>query len=170
VQTVSLANSRPLLDGVFGPVTHEEDAQIRSIFDAVDDQLLCLARHFGANRAGWESTGLERCLLASGQLLISSFVETTDANERAAAFHVELVPSWCSGDRSGDGAWTVEATIQVDCQHLVDHAAMEMVYERGDIRAVTPVAAAEALLRAATDLVQLGMSHPVEHWTALATD
>jgi hypothetical protein len=167
---MSLANSRPLLDGVFGPLTHEEDEQIRSMFDAVDDQLLSLARHFGANHAGWEGTGLELCLLASGQLLFSSFVETTDANEHAAAFLVELVPSWCSGDRSGDRAWTIEATIQVDCQHLVDHAAMEMVDERGDIRAVTPGAAADALLRAATDLVQLGRSHPVEHWTALATD
>jgi hypothetical protein len=47
---------------------------------------------------------------------------------------------------------------------------MEVVYERGDIRAVTPEAAAEALLRVATDFVQLGMSHPVDHWTALATD
>jgi hypothetical protein len=116
VQSVSLATSRPLLDGVFGPLTHEDDAQIRSVFDAVDDQLLSLARRFGANRAGWEGTGLELCWLASGQLLISSFVETTDASEHAAAFLVELVPSWCHGDRSGDRGWIIEATIQVDCQ------------------------------------------------------
>ncbi|TDW98631.1 hypothetical protein [Kribbella sp. VKM Ac-2566] len=170
MEKVSLANGRPLLDGVFGPLTHEEDAQIRSILAAVDDQLLSLAKHFGSNHAGLGSTGLELCLLASGQLSINSYVETTDSDEHAADFLVELAPSWCAGDRSGDRVWTIEATIEVDCQHVVDHKAMETVYDRGDISAVTPKAAAQALLQAATDLVHLGMSHPVEHWTALATD
>jgi hypothetical protein len=167
VEKVSLASGRPLLDGVFGPLTHEDDVQIRSVLAAVDDQLLSLARHFGS---GLGNTGLELCMLASGQLLISGYVETTDTDEHAAAFLVELAPSWCLGDRSGDRVWTIEATIDVDCQHVVDHEAMETVHDRGDIRAVTPKAAAQALLQAATDLVQLGMSRPVERWTALATD
>jgi hypothetical protein len=151
-------------------LTHEEDTQIRSICEAIDAQLLSLAAHFRARRAGWKGTGLELCLLASGQLFISSFVGTTNGDGDAASFGVRLAPSWSLGDRTGKRVWVIEAAIEVDCQHAMDHRAMEEVYDRGDVRATTPVAAANALLQAATDLVQLGISHPIEHWTALAQD
>jgi hypothetical protein len=47
---------------------------------------------------------------------------------------------------------------------------METVHDRGDVRATTPESAVEELLRAATELVQLGASHPVEFWTSRAAE
>lgn len=170
VEPVSIAKHRPLLDGVFGPLTAAQDDHIRSTFAAVDEQLLTLARHFGVSRAGWEGTGLELNLDQAGQLAITSYVGTVDAEAHAATFLVGLHPSWSLGDRTGEQAWIVEATIDVDCQHVIDHEAMEMVYDRGDVRAITPESAAEALLQAASELVQLGMSHPLEFWTSRAAD
>jgi hypothetical protein len=83
---------------------------------------------------------------------------------------VGLRPSWSSGDRTGERAWIVEAWIDVDCQHVIDHEAMETVHDRGDVRATTPESAAKEPLQAASELVQLGMSHPVEFWTSRAAD
>jgi RHS repeat-associated protein len=170
VEPVSLAKHRPLLDGVFGPLTAVQDECIRSTLAAVDEQLLTLARRFGLGRSGWEGTGLELNLDRAGQLAITSYVETVDSEAHAADFFVGLRPSWSSGDRTGEPAWIVEAWIDVDCQHVIDHEGMETVHDRGDVRATTPESAVEELLRAATELVQLGASHPVEFWTSRAAE
>ncbi len=74
METSSLQKNRPHLEAVLGPLSSEDDAKIRAIFDDVDAVLLGIARHFNRDRAGWEGTGLELTSMASGQVAISSHV------------------------------------------------------------------------------------------------
>lgn len=166
-EAVSLHTGHPHLESVFGPLTEEEDAHLRVDLAQVDALLRQLARHFGQNGAGWEGTGLELVWMRSGQTRISSYVETMDEAQHAAAFLLELRPSWYDGQRSGVPGWDIEMTLEVDCQPGVDHESMEAVYERPVAHAHTPTEAVELLLAAARDLLALGRAHPVSHWTAM---
>ena len=166
MQTVSLAKERPHLEGVFGPLNKARDTHIRALLSQVDIVLLQLARHFGRERAGHEGTGLELNWYPSGQVAIGSYVETGDGESHAAAFSLDLWPSWGHEDPSDVAAWIVEATIDVDCQHNTYHESMETVYSRAPGRFRTPEDAAQELLAAAAELTALVTDHPIEYWTS----
>jgi len=166
VEVASIARRNPHLQGVFGPLDRIEVAKLREILSRVDTELMQLAHHFGRDRAGIEGTGLELRLLASGQVFIASEVETGDRDSYAAAFLLELWPSWSQEEPSQTVEWIIEANIDVDCRHEPDHGSRETVWDRGRRRASSPETAVQELLRAATDFAAQGIQHPVEFWTS----
>jgi hypothetical protein len=169
-ETVSLAKARPRLEGVFGPLSVEDDHILRSTLSQADVELLALAEHFGRDGAGWQGTGLELVWYPSGRLAISSFVGAADDAGHAADFCAELHPSWFYGEASGEAAWNIESTIQVDCQHTLDHGGIEGVWDRGEVQRGTPTEAAKELLEAVRLLRRLGTEHPLDYWLAKAKD
>jgi hypothetical protein len=167
--TTSVANLRPKLQALFGPLSARQDAAIREILAQVDTVLLQIAAHFGLSRAGWEGTGLDLCWAPMGQVWIFSFVGPCDGNGRCVDFIVELKPSWCYDEMPGQLAWDGYGSVTADCQHNVDHDSMHEVHEIPDSRFFDPLAATEALLSVSGDLLQLARSKPLEHWLQLAS-
>lgn len=159
---------RPRLGAVFGPLTAEQDAEIRAILREVDEKLLALARHFGRERAGWEGTGLDLCRFPSGQVNLSSFVETFDSGSRCVSFGVLLRPAWSQGELSGEPAWDIEASIDADCEHEPNHRSMHLVHEVPATRATSPEDAALTLRATVEALVRLAQEKPIETWLRLA--
>jgi len=169
METSSLQENRPHLEAVLGPLSSEDDAKIRAIFDEVDAVLLGIARHFNGDRAGWEGTGLELTWMASGQVAISSHVGAGVDGGKCVNFCVELRPSWYFGERSSTSTWEVDTAIYADCRHAVDHSSMDTVHE-ASMRIGTAVEAALATLAASRELLRLATECSLEHWLALASD
>src|SRR5262249_2269703 len=166
----SIAKEQPHLQAVFGVLSAADDDLIRNIFRQTDLSLLELARHFGRQRAGWGGTGLELIWLPSGQIEISSFVGAAPDGSRCVDFLVSLTPTWVYHDFPSELAWDIEAQIQADCQHVIDHRAMHLVHEMPTRRERAPIDAAQALRVMAAELLVLGQSTPLEHWLQLAGD
>ena len=169
MDTSSLQKNRPHLEPVLGPLSFEDDAKIRTIFDEVDVVLLEIAHYCHRDRAGWEGTGLELTLAASGQVAISSHVGACIDGGKCVDFGIELHPSWYFGERSPTLTWDVATEIYADCQHAAVHSSMDTVHENST-RSATSVEAAAALLAAARDLLRLATDFPLEHWLELASD
>ena len=169
METSSLQNNRPHLEAVLGPLSSEDDAQIREIFAEVDMLLLEIAHHFHHDRAGWEGTGLELTWAASGQVSISSNVGARVEDGKCVDFCVELRPSWYYGDRSPTLSWDVETEIYADCQKAVVHPSMDLIHETSK-RIANPVGAAAALLDETRELLAMATNFPLEHWLELACD
>lgn len=170
--TVSISKAHPKLESVFGPITSDEDADIREIFHSCDKALLGLAKKFGNERAGWEGTGLELEMMPHGQVSISSFVEThhDGDNSKCVSFCIELVPGWYSGEKTGERVWEIEAEIYADCQHKEYHGSMDLVHEISGARANTPTDAANSLLLTVEKLTDLAKSTALSEWLTLASD
>jgi hypothetical protein len=167
VISVSLKKRQPYLEGVFGPLSDEAEIQVRSTLSQVDEVLLQLARHFGHERAGWERTGLDLQMVPSGQISIASFVEASDPDGNVASFILEVRPSWFYGVRTGDPGWQIESTIDVDLESAPGHSQMGTVHQVADIASASPTEAALALLDTARQLLQLGTTYDISHWTAM---
>ncbi len=154
---------------MLGPLSAEDDREIRGIFDQVDTILLDIASHFGRETAGWQGTGLELNLVASGQVSISGYVSASNAKGNCVDFGLELLPSWYHGKRSEKLTWEVEIEVFADCQHWIDHGHMETVH-RKTVHLDTPLTAARVLLESALELASLAKDFPIEHWLRLASD
>ena len=111
----SLTEHHPKLEGVFGTLSMSQDEYLRRVLDQVDGELGRIAGHVG------NTAGLEMQWYESGQLFISGYVTAGDAESHAATFMVELWPSWVHGEPVGKSEWVVETSIDVDCQHVIDH-------------------------------------------------
>ncbi|MBK7203374.1 hypothetical protein [Candidatus Amarolinea dominans] len=168
METSSLRKNQPHLEAVLGPLSAEDDANMRAIFDEVDGALLELARHLGRDGAGWGGTGLELSWMVSGQTAIGSHIGACIDGANCVDFIIELRPSWYFGERSPTLSWEIETTISADCQHAV-YRAMETVHS-ATLRAATAMEAAVALRTAARQLLRQGMDFPLAHWLALASD
>ena len=167
--TSSLQKNRPHLESVLGPLSSEENAKIRALFDEVDGVLLEIAHHFNLNRAGLEGTGLELTWSGSGQVSIGSNVGVCVDGSKCVDFCIELLPSWHYGLRSSALTWEVTCEIYADCQHSVDHGSMHCVHETS-IGLDTSIASAAELLTAAEELLRLATDYPLGHWLELASD
>ena len=159
-EIASLARDHPRIESVFGPLTDDEDATLRSFFAEVDRELQGLAEDV---RGG--TKGLEVIWSRLGQVQVFG-----DVAARGVSFDVGLYPTWCFGNRSGEPGWGIEASIDADCQHSVDHESMDTVWDRGDVEMSTPEAAVRELVEAARQLHRLACEHPLEYWQALAKD
>jgi hypothetical protein len=165
----SLRKNRPHLEAVLGPLSAQDDASVRAIFDEVDGGLLEIARHFGGDRAGWEGTGLELTWMASGQVDISSHVGACIDSNKCVTFCIELQPSWYFGERTSTMTWEIVTEIEADCQHAVYCRSMHSVH-RTSARALTVLEAASALHAAVRELLRLATEFPLEHWLQRAGD
>jgi hypothetical protein len=161
MQTVAITAERPLLEGVFGPLTPTQDRVIRGAIVEMSFDLVDCATRLGT-RAGWSGAGLELRWMESGQTDIGSFVEADDASGRRVAFVVELRPAWYYGAKTGHSAWEVELSVEVDCQHSPDHGS-HTVFEQ--IRTeVSPEDAVAALHRATATLIDFATNQPLSDW------
>jgi hypothetical protein len=160
VRRSSLAKDHPKLQGIFGPLDRSQDEYLRRVLAQVDEELARLSRHFTR-----DSAGLDLAWYESGQLTISGYVETGDSESHAAAFMVELWPSWMHEEPSRKSEWVVETSIEVDCQHVPDHESMENVFNRQE-RRQTPESAVDELLDATRQLAALAMDNPIDYWTS----
>ena len=168
METSSLQKNQPHLESVFGPLSVEDNSEIRTILSEVDKVLVQIAHHFGHDRAGWEGTGLELTWNQSGQIAISSNVGSSNQKGECVDFCVELRPSWYFGERSPLLTWDVEASVEADCRHSADHGHMHTVNEIS-VRIESPIDAALKLLTAARELQKLA-EISLEHWLELASD
>src|SRR5947207_13558465 len=116
-----LAKHHAKLEGVFGTLSMRQDEYLRRDLDQVDGELERIAGHVG------NTTGLEMQWSESGQLFISGYITAGDAESHAATFMVELWPSWVHEEPTGKSEWVVGRSIDVDCQHLIDHEDMDIV-------------------------------------------
>jgi hypothetical protein len=167
-ESVTINADTPRLEGVLGPLTPANEAQVRSVLLAASRRLVDLGRALGG-RAGWHGGGLELEWVRSGQLSIGCAVEAWDADGHAVAFSVELRPGWFYGVPQEEPRWIVALGIDVDCQHSTDHETMEPVFATETAASSAPDAAA-ALARAVDQLVEQATTNPVEYWTAQARD
>src|SRR6476646_250476 len=122
MKTASMAKYRPKLEGIFGPLSKSEDEYLRRVLDQADDELRRIASHIG------NTVGMEMMWFESGQLFIGGHVVAGDAESHAATFMVELWPSWAHEEPTGKSEWVVETSIDVDCQHVIDHETMDNVF------------------------------------------
>ena len=160
----------PRLQSVFGLLTPSDDTEIRNILNKVDDLLLEFAQYFGSNRAGCEGTGLDLTWFPSGQIEISSFVETGIDGSHRVDFIVSLHPTWSYGDFPAEQAWEIEAEIHADCQHKVNHECMHLVFELPVVTKTRPIDSVAELRNMTAELIQLGKEKPLEYWLQLAGD
>ena len=165
----SLQKNRPHLDAVLGPLSAEDDSKIRTILSEVDTVLLEIAHHFGRDRAGWEGTGLELTWMQSGQVAISSHVGAFSQKRGCIDFCLELRPSWYFGEKSSVLMWDIEASVEADCGHTVDHSHMHTVHEVS-VRKKSAVEATLELKTAVRELQRLATEFSIEHWLALSSD
>lgn len=168
--TSSIKKLNPRLQSVFGILTPSEDDEIRKILSSTDEMLIEFANFFGSNRAGWEGTGLELTWFPSGQVEISSFVETGLDGNHCVSFIVSLYPSWFYDDFPIEQEWKIEAEIYADCQHKVYCGNMHRVYELSTVTSVHPIDAVKALHNMIAELIKLGKEKPLEYWLQLAGD
>lgn len=168
METSSLKKNQPFLESVFGSLSVEEDAEIRTIFEKADAILLQIAARFGHNSTGWEGSGLELTWMKSGQTSISGNVSTI-SNDICVDFSIDLMPSWYNGTRSSTLSWNIEKSVSVDCNHSVDHGHMHRVF-RTKIEADSPIKAAQTLFTETQALSQLTIETPLSHWAELASD
>jgi len=161
VRRSSLAKDHPKLQGIFGPLDKSQDEYLRAVLSKVDKELSRLAKHFAR-----DSAGLDLAWYESGQLTISGDLETGDSESHAAAFMVELWPSWMHEEPTRTGEWVVETSIEVDCQHVPDHDSMENAFNRQE-RQQTPESAVDELLDATRQLAALATNNPIEYWTSM---
>ena len=166
----SIKKTNPKLQSIFGILTPPGDAEIRKILSRTDELLLAFANFFGSKRAGWEGTGLELTWLPSGQVEISSFVETGLDGDHCVSFIVSLLPAWFYGDFPTEQEWRIEAQIYADCQHKVYCGNMHCVYELPSIAYTHPIDAVIALRDTTVELIKLGKDKPLEYWLQLAGD
>ena len=159
----SLAKHHAKLEGVFGTLSMSQDEYLRRVLDQVDGELERIAGHVG------NTTGLEMQWSESGQLFISGYVTAGDAESHAATFMVELWPSWVHEEPTGKSEWVVETSIDVDCQHVIDHEGMENVFSRQE-RQQTPESAVDELLNATRQLASLALDNPIDFWMSKAKD
>jgi hypothetical protein len=169
METSSLKKNRPHLESVLGPLSPENDSEIRSILGEIDEILLEIAHRFGRDNAGWDDTGLELTWTASGQTSINSYVSACSQQGAFVDFCVELRPSWFLGERSSELTWQVEFSVSADCGHTVDHSHMHTVQEV-TVSAESAVDAAIKLKTAAFELKEYAIGFPLEHWLKLASD
>lgn len=166
----SIKKLNPRLQSVFGILTPSEDDEIRKILSSTDEMLIEFAKFFGSNRAGWEGTGLELTWSPSGQIEISSFVETGLDGSHMVSFTMSLYPSWFYGGFPTEQEWEIEAQIYADCQHQVYCRNMHCVYELPTVTSVHPIDAVKALHNMTAELIKLGKEKPLEYWLQLAGD
>jgi hypothetical protein len=168
--TSSLKKLNPRLQPIFGILSESDDAEIRKILSSADEMLLEFAKFFGSNRAGWEGTGLELVWGSSGQIDISSFVETGIDGDHCVSFVVSLQPAWYYGDFPKEQGWNIEAEIYADCQHKAYCGNMHRVYELPTVTCNNPTDSALALRNITAELIRLGKEEPIEYWLQLAGD
>jgi hypothetical protein len=166
----SIKKTNPRLQSVFGLVTPSDDAKIRKVLSDIDELLLEFAEFFGSNRAGWEGTGLELTWFPSGQIDISSFVETGLDGDHCVSFVISLQPTWFYSDFPTEQEWKIEAQIHADCQHKIYCGNMHCVYELPSITRTDPINAVIALRDMTAELIKLGKEKPLEYWLQLAGD
>ena len=166
----SIKKTNPKLQSVFGILTPSDDAEIRRVLSNADEMLLEFAEFFGAKRAGWEDTGFELTWFPSGQIEISSFVETGLDGDHCVSFIVSLHPTWFYSDCPTKLEWQIEAEIYADCQHKVYCGNMHCVYELPSVTSTSPIDAVTALYDTTAELIKLGKEKPLEYWLQLAGD
>jgi hypothetical protein len=165
MKSVPITNERPLLGMIFGHMTHEEEARVRSGIVTCGERLSALADQLGGGARGFE---LE--LMELGQVAITMHVGALDSEQNSVVFGVEVSPSWSNlGERRSEDAqsWVVEAWIDADCLHTPAHDAMESAHTH-EAFANTPLDAAKTLHDETESLIALATSHPVDHWTNMA--
>ena len=146
----SLTEHHPKLEGVFGTLSMSQDEYLRRVLDQVDGELGRIAGHVG------NTTGLEMQWSESGQLFISGYVTAGDAESHAATFMVELWPSWVHEEPTGKSEWVVETSIDVDCQHVIDHEGMYPL--RVGVNTI------------GRQLASLALDNPIDFWMSKAKD
>ena len=166
----SIKKLNPRLQSVFGILTQLDDTEIRKILSSTDELLIEFAKFFGSNRAGWEGTSLELTWSPSGQIEISSFVETGLDGDHCVSFIVSLQPTWIFGDFPTEQERKIEAEIYADCQHKVYCGNMHRIYELPSVISAHPIGAVTALRNMTAELIKLGKEKPLEYWLQLAGD
>ena len=166
----SIKKTNPKLQSIFGILTPSADDEIRKVLNDTDEMLLGFAKFFGVKRAGWEGTGLELTWFPSGQIEISSFVETGLDGEHRVSFTMSLHPAWFYENFPTEQEWRIEAEIYADCQHKVYCGNMHCVHELPSTTITNPVDAVKALRDTTAELIKLGKEKPLEYWLQLAGD
>lgn len=171
MDTVSLANEKPNLEGVFGPLPPKQEAVVREVLAQVDQVIIDLAQHFGGVRAGWEGTGLELSI-GAGRDSISSFVEPTldGSGDKIVSFTFELSPGGLYMGTENEPGWSLEAEIYADCQESKYCGNMHRVWESYPPQEETPEGAVHALLTLVEQVARLARETALKHWLALAGD
>jgi hypothetical protein len=166
----SIKKEKPRLQPIFGILTQSDDDEIRSIFQGADEMLLNFAEFLGSKRAGWEGTGFELTWLPSGQIEISSFVESGLDGDHCVSFGISLRPAWFDGSFPQEPEWQVAGEVNADCQHTNYCGHMHCVYDFPPITATHPVEAVRALRDMTEQVIQLGKEKPIEYWLQLTED
>ena len=161
----SIAKRRPLLQGIFGPISNKQDRAIGAVLREVDEALADMALRLGGHSQGPDGDGLNLVWLPSGKLHIGGGVSTANV-----FFGVSLSPSWGYEEASENASWIVEAEIEADCLHSHDHGGTHVVWERPSVRGATPEAAVTALLEATHELATLAFEQPLAVWSDRAKD
>jgi hypothetical protein len=164
----SIKKLNPRLQSVFGILSMSDDTEIREVLSSIDETLMEFAKLLGANRAGWEGTGLDLIWYTSGQIEISSFIETGIDSNHCVSFILSLQPTWFYGDFLSQQEWEIQAEIYADCQHKVYCGNMHRVYELPSVTSTRPIDSVIALRKMAIELMQLGKKKPLEYWLKLA--
>jgi len=166
----SIKKTNPKLQCVFGTLTPSDDNEIRKVLSDADELLLDFAKFFGRKRAGCEGTGFELTWFPSGQIEISSFVETGLDEDHCVSFTISLHPTWFYENFPVEQRWRIEAEIHADCQHKVYCGNMHCVHQLPPSTSANPIDAVKALCDTTAELIRLGKEKPLEHWLQLAGD
>ena len=166
---------QPRLESVFGPISEEEDTEIRAVCGEVDRMVLVLANHVG-DSSFEKRGGLCLELSSMGQATIRAYTvgiarfesdcaKVVVDNGMAITFEVELGPGWNHlGRRTGRREWIIEATIAVD-----GDGGEEVVHSLPDVTALTPMEATLALRGSSGKLLALAQKDSLEKWARLAS-
>jgi hypothetical protein len=164
VETVAVTAEGPLLEGVFGSLSAEDERVIRQRVLAIGENLKALAAEVGG-RVGWLGAGVELHWLPSGQTSLLACVETQHLDDRSLALIAELRPSWCFGEKRSRPSWIAELSVEVDCGHSEDHERHVVVEEPSS--ASTALAACDGLAAAVQRLRTLVATESVGGLIAL---
>jgi hypothetical protein len=135
-----------------------------------DDLLDAISRHLGN-----ESTSHLLVVQTGKQTMIHGIADACAGGDgsKCVQFLIELVRG-SYDDQTGEWRdtpdWTIDASIDADCQHIVDHGGLEPVHDLPSERAVDPVEAARAFHRATKEIVRSGRQEPLEHWLRLVSE
>ncbi len=162
-ESIPITADGPHLEGVFGPLSSDEDRSLRTTIIRLSAELVGMAQRLGG-RAGWSGTGFELEWAASGQTSINAFVDVEEA-DRYIEFSVEVRPSWYFGERSDERAWFVDERISVRCAAPRDCGMHDIVSTEHRVRTVPELIA--VLDATVARLVALSKDHPLAHWIAV---
>ncbi len=163
METVPISESGPLLQGVLGPLSVIQERTAREMLLGLGERLKAAAQLVRGN-VGWLNSGVELHWLPSGQQSFWGCVSAVDSPGQCVDFVVELRPGWYFGECEIESAWTVELTVDIDCQHTPDHGSMHEVHRR-TIKVKTVERALAAFAEVVAELESLS-AKPLASWSA----